>query len=43
MRDEDGEVLEQLRDVIPPKYNKDTTLTAEVAADKTKFDFDLKK
>ena len=43
VRDEDGDVREQVRDLIPAKYNEDTSLRAEVSKDSTKFDFDLKK
>jgi hypothetical protein len=36
------DVTEQRAEGLPPKYHKDSELTAEVSANQTKFDFDLK-
>jgi hypothetical protein len=35
------EVVEQRAEGLPPKYHKNTELTAEISPDKTEFNFDL--
>ena len=41
-RQSDGLQFDEMVQVIPQEYNSATTLTAEVATNKTTFDFDLK-
>ena len=41
--DADTQTMVDRRDEgLPPRFHKDSSLTAEVSADNTKFDFDLK-
>lgn len=37
-----GGLVDEVADVIPLQFNTQSTLTAEVSASKTQFDFDLK-
>ena len=37
-----GEMLDQVDEAVPMKYNGKSELTADVSAEKTTFDFDLK-
>ena len=37
-----GEMVEQRAEGLPPKFHKDSELTADVSASQTKIDFDLK-
>jgi hypothetical protein len=37
-----GEMVDQRAEGLPPKFHKDSELSAEVSAKQTKFDFDLK-
>lgn len=37
-----SEMIDQLMEGLPAKYHKNSELTAEVSADKTTFDFELK-
>jgi hypothetical protein len=42
-RDPDsGEMLDERKEGLPARYHKESTLAAEVSADQTTFDFDLK-
>jgi hypothetical protein len=42
-RDPDsGEILDKRAEGLPPRYHLKSELTAEVSAERTKFDFDLK-
>jgi len=42
-RDRDsGEMVDERKEALPPKFHAQSTLTAEVSAEKTTFDFDLK-
>jgi hypothetical protein len=37
-----GEMLDTVKEAVPAKYNIQSELTADVSAEKTTFDFDLK-
>ena len=42
-RDRDsGEMADERKEALPPRFHAESQLTADVAADRTKFDFDLK-
>lgn len=38
-----GEMIDETKEAIPQKFNTASQLTADVSAEKTTFDFDLKK
>jgi hypothetical protein len=41
-RERSEELTEQRAEGLPPKYHKDSILTADVSPSQTRFDFDLK-
>jgi hypothetical protein len=42
-RDRDsGEMVDERKEALPPRFHADSTLTAEVGKNQTNFDFDLK-
>jgi hypothetical protein len=43
IRDQDsGEMLDEHKEALPPRFHTESTLTAEVGKGQTNFDFDLK-